>query len=161
MKKVLAAVLLLGLCAAGVFIYPQVLKEAFSLSGRIDITPRLAKLVEARPNMQCFIIVKNAGDIPVAIKQVVNPHFPLDFTVDKSNLTLSQACKGPYKVEVQVNTHGEAGSLKAGDMFGNAEVAAAVRSNGVAVTVDKMIGVPSLVADYQDNSLRIFKYAAR
>ncbi|MDD4005108.1 MAG: hypothetical protein PHW69_07900 [Elusimicrobiaceae bacterium] len=161
MKKVLATVMFLALCAAGVFIYPQVLKEAFALSGRIEMTPRLARLVDARPNMQCFIIVKNAGDIPVAVKQVVNPRFPMNFTIDKSDLTLSDASKGPFKVEVQVNTHGEAGSLKAGDMFGNADVSAIVRANNVCVTVDKMMGVPRLVADYKDNSMRIFKYAAR
>lgn len=161
MKKALVFVAVLALGAAGVYMYPQALKSAFSLSGRVDMTPRLAKLVNARPNMQCFIIVKNAGDIPVAMKQVVNPRFPMEFTINKNDLTLAEAFKGPFKIEVQVNTHGEAGSLKAGDMFGNTEVTAALRASEVNVTVDKMIGMPTLVADYQDNSFRIFKYAAR
>jgi hypothetical protein len=162
MKKVIALVTFITLCAAGVFIYPYVLKGAFSLSGKINVSPRLAQAAASRPNTQCFVIVKNMGDVPVAVKQIVNPKFPLEFRIDQKDLILADAWKGPFKMEVQVNSHGQVGELKSGDMFGKLDVPVNFRAKNIEVTIDKSMGVPSLIAQgYEDKSLRIFKYAAR
>jgi len=160
MKKFFIAVTLLAACAG--YFYWSAAASSFSISGQISVSPRLAKNA-ARPNTECFIIVKNTVDMPVAVKHVVNPVFPMQFAMKKEDLLLPNGYKDTLKLEVQVNSHGKLGQLQPGDMMGRSSEILAHNARGVQVTVDKMIGVPTLAANtsYSDKFQYIFKQTAR
>ena len=159
MKKFLFIVSLAALCAG--YFYWSAWDSSFNISGKISVSPRLVKNA-AKPNTECFIIVKNMVDIPVAVKHVVNPEFPLEFSVKKEDLLLPNGYKDALKLEVQVNNHGQLGKLQPGDMLGRSGIQLSHHASGVQVTVDKMIGVPVLAAaTYSDKFQYIFKQTAR
>jgi len=161
--KKLAVLAIAGvMCVAGYALYPYVLQALFHVSGTVTVSERLAKRA-AKPNTVCFVIVKNMGDVPVAIKRVVNPTFPLNFSVKHKDLILSDSWNQQLKVEVQINDHGKVGVLSAGDMFGSADDTIKLFAKDVVVNVDKMMGVPSLIASNTepDKSAYIFRSAAR
>ena len=163
MKKILLAVILLS--TAGVMLYkaasPSIQRVAFGISGEIGVSRRLLRNTKA-PNTMCYLIVKNQGDVPVAIKRYVNPVFPLRYTITSKDLMLADAWKEPLKVEVQINSHGKVGELQAGDMFSNETRTVQVHATGVNMTVDKMLGVPTLMAGATpDKGNFIFTSSAR
>ncbi|HOX23932.1 MAG TPA: hypothetical protein PLL10_10735 [Elusimicrobiales bacterium] len=160
MKKLAVLAAVLAVCA-GYFMWSE-WRSAFNISGIISVSPRLVRDA-AKPNTECFIIVRNTVDIPVAVKHVINPVFPMQFSVKKEDLLLPNAYKDTLKLEVQVNRHGKLGSLQPGDMLGRSSEMLSHNTRGVQVTVDKMIGVPVLAANstYGDKFQYIFKQTAR
>jgi len=161
MKKlvfVLCAVLFAG---AGYVTYPSLLRYAFNVSGTIEVSPRLARLA-AKPNTVCFIVVKNTGDVPVAIHRIVNPAFPMEYRVTSNDLLLPKPWNGPLNVEVQINHHGRVGKLEAGDMLGRIANPVNFYARNVNVTVDRMMEVPTLQAKKnEDKGQAIFSFSAR
>jgi len=161
MKRLVLIAFSVSLIVIGYFCYPVILSSVFTVSGTIDITPRLSKMSE-KPNNVCFIVAKNPGGVPVVIKRVVNPEFPLDFNITKKDLLIEDAWKDTMQVEVFINQHGQVGRLKAGDMFTEPYQIAKIFSPNVVITVDKMMGVPTLIGRrYSDKSNWVFTTAAR
>lgn len=162
MKKLMAVVFSLGLGVLLYLCYPAILSSFFKISGKIEVTPRLQKYA-SKPNTICYIIAKNSGGVPVAIKKIVNPDFPLDFEITKKDLIIPDAWKKPTYVEVYLNQHGEIGKLKAGDMFieGNREVK--MFDKKLNLVISKMLGVPTVRpgVNYYDKSRWLFTTAAR
>lgn len=159
MKKLIFLTLTVALGWLAVYIYPAITENVFGISGTVNISTRLKNYTKS-PHLECFIIVKNMGDVPIAIKKVVNPSFPLDFNITKEDLMLEGSSKGPFKLEVQLNSHGNIGTLKSGDMFGKAAVPVVASEKKADITIDKMYGVP-LMAKNTDKGKRIFSTAAR
>jgi hypothetical protein len=131
-------------------------KKGFSLAGKVEVTDRLVKLAQA-DNISCAIIVKNEADVPIAIKRVVNPKFPLNFNIDKNDL-LMDSYKGNIKLEVQINSHGDLGVLHRGDIFGEADKVYTSGQKNIVLLADKMIGSPTLAGKTRGN---FFRTAAR
>lgn len=135
-----------SLAFAGMVVYlghPVFLRSAFYLSGAIHIAPELARRA-SRPNTVLFIIAKNTADIPVAVKRVVNPVFPLDFHVSSEDLLLPDPWRGKLHLEAQLNDHGQAGDMRPGDMTGKLENPVYLRKSNIHITIDKMADLPSL-----------------
>ena len=66
-----------------------------------------------------FIIAKNKGGIPVAVRRVVNPLFPVEFSLNADDLIVPGAQpKEPLWLQAQLNTHGKAGAAVKGDFEG-------------------------------------------
>ena len=85
MKKILFIIIFVAISyASSVVLYPHVLKKLFNVSGTISI----AKKHKKKPNAMLFIVLKNKGNIPVAIKKVINPSFPLDFNLNVNDLIM-------------------------------------------------------------------------
>ena len=63
------------------------INEGFNLAGKVEVAPRLLKSAQAN-NVSCSIIVKNEADVPVAIKRIINPEFPLEFSMDNKDLLI-------------------------------------------------------------------------
>ena len=116
----------------------------------------MAKVAEA-DNNSCAIIVKNAADVPVAIKRVVNPKFPLSFALGEEDL-LAADVDGDLKLEVQINNHGKLGVIKEGEIFGAADDMIKPNTKDVLVQADKMTGMPKLARNVRGN---FFRTAAR
>ena len=134
----------------------QVRPARFAISGTITVPERLASVAEA-DNNSCAIIVKNEADVPVAIKRVVNPKFPLAFELGEDDL-LASTVEGDLKLEVQINSHGKLGVIKEGDIFGAAETTVQPNTKEVLIQANKMTGMPRLARNARGN---FFRTAAR
>ncbi len=130
--------------------------KGFSLAGKVEVADRLLQTAEAT-NVSCAIVVKNEADVPIAIKRVVNPKFPMQFNIDKNDL-LIDSYNGNIKLEVQINSHGNLGVLRRGDIFGEAEGVYTSGQKDILLVADKMIGTPTLAGKTRGN---FFRTAAR
>ena len=135
----------------------EVTEEGFNLAGKVEVAPRLLKSAQA-DNVSCSIIVKNEADVPVAIKRIINPQFPLDFSMDKKDL-LIEGYKGNLKVEVQINSHGKLGVLQSGDIFSDQKETYVSGQKDILIVADKMMGKPTLSVGR--NRGNFFRTAAR
>lgn len=156
MKKILtisavASLLICAFCAAR-----TVNEGRFNISGTVTVPERLARQAESAKN-SCAIIVKNEADVPVAIKRVVNPKFPLEFTMGENDL-LAESLDGSLKLEVQINNHGQLGLIKQGDIFGSADTMIKPTSKDILVQADKTMGPVRLARNVKGN---FFRTAAR
>ena len=159
MKYFAAIFIILTLGLGFYFYYNSHVEEAqkFALSGRVEVVNRLLKNAQAN-NVACSIIAKNEADVPIAIKRVINPTFPLEFELTKEDL-LIDSYEGKIKMEVQINSHGSLGVLKSGDIFGTGIQEYSSGSKDVLVVADKMMGKPTLVGGR--NKGNFFRTAAR
>ena len=131
-------------------------EKRFALSGTVTVPERLLELAQA-DNNSCAIIVKNEADVPIAIKRVVNPKFPLEFTLGEEDL-LTGTVEGSLKMEVQINSHGQLGLIKQGDIFGAYETPLTPNAQNVVVAADKTLGRVQLAKSVKGN---FFRTAAR
>lgn len=135
----------------------EVPAEGFNLAGKVEVAPRLLQSAQAN-NVSCSIIVKNEADVPVAIKRVINPQFPLEFSLDKSDL-LIEGYQGNLKMEVQINSHGKLGVLQSGDIFSEPKENYISGQKDIVLLADKMMGKPTLAGNR--NRGNFFRTAAR
>jgi hypothetical protein len=156
MRNIFTFLILCGLVFAGYTLFNGAGEEKFALSGTVTVPERLAKAAHATNNT-CSIIVKNEADVPIAIKRVINPSFPLEFSLDKSDLLISEWA-GNVKLEVEINNHGNLGVLKAGDIFGAAAEMVPTNAKNIVIEAGKMTGVPKFASN-RGNSF--FRTAAR
>lgn len=143
----------------GVYTYywnRSVKEGRFNISGTVTVPERLATLAQA-DNNACAIIVKNMADVPVAIKRIVDPKFPLEFTLGEEDL-LTEHIDGNLKLEVQINSHGRLGFIKQGDIFGASEEFINPTSKNVIVEADKTLGRVQMARSAKGN---FFRTAAR
>ena len=156
MKKLLTAVALASMAVCVLCAARRVNEGRFNVTGTITVPDRVSKVAEA-DNDSCAIIVKNAADVPVAIKRVVNPKFPLEFNLGEEDL-LAADVDGDLKLEVQINNHGKLGVIEEGDIFGSASDTIKPNAKNVLVQADKMTGMPKLARNARGN---FFRTAAR
>ena len=135
----------------------EVPQEGFNLAGKVEVAPRLLKSAQAN-NISCSIVVKNEADVPVAIKRIINPQFPLEFSMDKSDL-LIEGYQGNLKLEVQINSHGKLGVLQSGDIFSEQKNTYLSGQKDIVIVADKMMGKPTLAGGR--NKGNFFRTAAR
>lgn len=135
----------------------EVPNEGFNLAGTVEVAPRLLKAAQAN-NVSCSIIVKNEADVPVAIKRIINPQFPLKFALDKKDL-LIEGYQGSLKMEVQINSHGKLGVLQSGDIFSEQKDTYLSGQKDIVLVADKMMGKPTLAVGR--NRGNFFRTAAR
>ena len=156
MKKFLSLIALASVLFCGYAWKRSVQEGRFNISGTVVVPERLTALAQA-DNNACAIIVKNEADVPVAIKRVVDPKFPLAFSLGEEDL-LTESVEGELKLEVQINDHGKLGVIKEGDIFGTVNGLLAPNSKDVLVQADKMTGMPKLARNVRGN---FFRTAAR
>ena len=94
--------------------------------------------------------------MPVAIKRVVDPKFPLSFTMGEEDL-LTESVDGMLKLEVQINNHGQLGFIKQGDIFGASQEIKPTAKD-IIVQADKTLGRVQLARNVKGN---FFRTAAR
>lgn len=107
---------------AAVLLLPALLALAacardFRVTGTITLSAALQSKAP-KDNAVLFVIAKNRGGVPLAVRRIVNPHFPVSFELDGRDL-LVPSIKGQQLIlEVQMNTHGHLGVPRPGDLFG-------------------------------------------
>lgn len=134
MRRLLAAAALglaLGACAL-----PW---GELKISGEITVEPRLAERVPTQ-NSVLFIIAKNAGGMPMAVRRVVNPAFPVKYQLTKDDVLVpGHRPRGPIRVYVEMNTHGNLGAPVKGDFAGESADAVSARAARVHIVIDRQI----------------------
>ncbi len=93
-------------------------RREFFLSGTVTIASALQKHLPAN-NTVMFIVAKNDGDVPVAIHRIVNPQFPVRFSIEPEDLIVPELpTDTPLRIEIEMNSHGAAGRPIRGDLKG-------------------------------------------
>ena len=110
----------------------------FSLSGTVDVAPRLRSRAPTT-NAMLFVVAENEGGVPVAARRIVNPIFPAAFAMGSEDLLVPQVRRRePLKVHAEMNTHGNFGRPRAGDLTGDAPGLWAPGDAGVKVVLDQV-----------------------
>ncbi|OGS48623.1 MAG: hypothetical protein A3J79_11035 [Elusimicrobia bacterium RIFOXYB2_FULL_62_6] len=136
MKKILLLLLFAGFVAVSAWlIYPFALKSAFSVSGSAEITPELSDRAK-RANTMLFVVAKNEGGVPVAVKKIINPVFPQRFHMTPSDLVLPDVLTRRVYLEAYLNSHGELGEFRNGDLKGSAKEPFFIYSSKAHILID-------------------------
>ena len=127
----LLAVLAFGVLACG---GPQ-----FSISGTITLASNLNRKA-VQENSVLFVVALNRGGVPVAVRRIVNPQFPVSFTMTPEDLIVP-APKGqePLLLRVQMNSHGNVGTPLRGDLEGALPDPVSPVSHGVHIVIDRQV----------------------
>ena len=111
---------ILLLAAAGLalwrFGYPAYLRYFFKIRGTITLGGAAEQALPA--NSMLFVIAKNESRVPVAVKKIINPVFPLNFEITRANLIMPDLVTRRVYLEAFVNTHGLLGVFRKGDLKG-------------------------------------------
>lgn len=120
------------------FGYPVALKYLFHVSGSVTLAEHL---LPARPgaNSMLFVVAVNEGGVPVAVKKIINPVFPARFEMTASNLIMPDLLTRKLHLEVLLNTHGQLGMLRRGDLRGDLRERVSIRQKGLSIAVDSTV----------------------
>jgi hypothetical protein len=116
----------------------NLLTADFGLSGTVDVAPRLRERTP-KENVMLFVIAENEGGVPVAVHRIVNPQFPAPFAMGPADLLVpSVRRREPLKVHAEMNTHGDVGTPRPGDLEGDAAGTAHPGDAGVSLVLDRV-----------------------
>ncbi len=136
MKKLLLLLFILaGLLTSAYFIYPFALRSVFLIRGTAEITFELAEKA-AKPNTMFFLVARNEGGVPVAVKKIINPVFPLDFQMIPSDLIMPDILTKKVYLEAFINSHGKLGIFKNGDLKGSIKSPLFIFSKNNRIIID-------------------------
>lgn len=136
LRKTSWALLLASLCfAAWRFGYPYALKYFFRVSGVVSVAPGLVQGLPG-PNSMLFVVARNEGGVPVAVKKIISPVFPAKFEMTSSNLIMPDLLTRRIYLDALLNTHGQLGVLRKGDLKGARQDRVNFVSKGLEITLD-------------------------
>lgn len=111
----------------------------FKISGEITVSTPLTERVP-RQNSVLFIIAKTAGGMPVAVRRIINPQFPVSYELTKDDVLVpGYRPKGPLRVQIEMNTHGNLGAPVPGDFIGAHPDTVSVRQSRVHIVLDRQL----------------------
>ena len=132
MKKILFIIIFAGIsCITAYFLYPHILKKLFSVSGTVS----LAEKHKNKSNAMLFIVLKNKGNIPIAVEKVINPSFPLEFNLNANNLIMPDLLSRKLYLEAYLNNHGVLGKSKTSDMIGKLKKPILINSKNIKISL--------------------------
>ena len=117
----------------------RALSSDFRISGTVTIASSLQG--RALPNNSVlFIIAKNTGGIPVAVCRIVNPQFPVSFSLTPEDLLVPAAPpQAPLVLQVEMNTHGNVGAPARGDLEGSRPDPVTPVERDVHIVIDRQV----------------------
>lgn len=143
MLKKISWIILLG--AAGFlawrFGYPAALKYFFRISGTVEISETLKSSLPG-PNSMLFLVALNEGGVPVAVKKVINPVFPVKFEMTPSSLIMPDLLTRKLFLNAIVNTHGQLNSPRRGDLRGEVRARIGFRDKDLDFAIDTVVSDP-------------------
>lgn len=137
MKKLYFLIFLLLTGAAIYLMKNFLLAHAFDVSGEITVTGGISDNDFKRNNM-LFIIAKNEKDVPLAVKEIINPVFPLKFRLNKKDIILGDLLTADLKLECVLNRSGNLGKMSPGDIYSSAPVKTLLFSKDVRLVLDSV-----------------------
>ena len=100
------------------FAYPASLRYFFKVAGTVTISKALNESY-LPANSMLFVVAKNDSGVPVAVKKIINPVFPLKFEITAANLIMPDLLTRQVYIEAYLNNHGELEVFKKGDLKGD------------------------------------------
>jgi hypothetical protein len=92
-----------------------------------------------KENLMLFIVAENEGGVPVAVHRIVNPEFPAPFAMEPADLLVPAVRRWePLKIHAEMNTHGDVGTPRPGDMEGDAPGPVHLGDAGVSIVLDRV-----------------------
>ncbi len=130
----------LVLLAAAAFLawrfgYPYALKYFFRISGTVSVAQELLPNLPGA-NSMLFIVARNESGVPVAVKKIISPVFPAKFEMTTSNLIMPDLLTRMVYLDALVNTHGQLGVLRRGDLKGTRQDRVRFISKNIEITLD-------------------------
>jgi hypothetical protein len=87
-----------------------------------------------------FVVAKNKGGVPIAVKRIVNPQFPVEFEIGPDDLVVPGSHPADVlNLEVEMNTHGNVGHPVKGDLEGIDPDPVYAGDHGVHIVIDRQI----------------------
>ncbi|OGS37349.1 MAG: hypothetical protein A2506_13260 [Elusimicrobia bacterium RIFOXYD12_FULL_66_9] len=128
--------LVLGLAAA-LLSGCELLTGDFRLTGTVFLAPAMNERAP-KTNVALFIVAENEGGVPVAVHRIVNPVFPAPFELDHHDLLVPALRRNEeLTLHAEMNTHGDVGSPRPGDLSGKAPGKVRSGAHGVRMIVDR------------------------
>ena len=108
------------------------------ISGQIRVADELADKVN--DNDVLFIIARKEVGPPLAVKRVLQPTFPLTYSLSESDAMIpGTVFQGEMLIKARLDADGNAGPLASGDMSGETSRTVPVGSNGADITIDTLV----------------------
>lgn len=126
----LAAVLFL----AWRFGYNAALKYFFRVSGTVSVAQELLPSLPGA-NSMLFVVARNEGGVPIAVKKIINPVFPAKFELSPSSLIMPDLLTRRLYFEALLNTHGQLGTPRKGDLKGASPESVSIRRKNLDITL--------------------------
>lgn len=117
------------------FAYPVALKYFFKVSGTVSVAPALVPGLPGANGM-LFVVARNEGGVPVAVRKIINPVFPAKFEMTASSLIMPDLLTRKIYLEALLNTHGELGAPRRGDLKGARKDRVNFISKGLEIELD-------------------------
>jgi hypothetical protein len=94
-------------------------RRDFRVSGTVTIASSLQGRAP-KQNAVLFIVAKNLGGVPLAVKRVVNPQFPVDYALGPEDLVVPGTLpREALRMTAEMNAHGSVGRNERGDILGD------------------------------------------
>lgn len=97
--------------------YQAALRYFFRVSGEVSMAEELLPALPG-PNSMLFVVARNEGGVPVAVQKIINPVFPARFEMTPASLIMPDLLTRRIYLEALLNTHGQLGVFRRGDMKG-------------------------------------------
>ncbi len=113
--------------------------DGAALRGTITLAPGLGTRVPAGAIL--FLIARRAdGGPPLAVRRVVEPRFPLEFSIGPEDRMIDQIpFAGPLLLSARIDADGNAMTRQPGDLQGAAPGSYAPGARDVAIVVDEVL----------------------
>lgn len=118
------------------FGYQATLRYFFRVSGTVSVARELLPALPGA-NSMLFVVARNEKGVPVAMHKIINPAFPAAFELNTSSLIMPDLLTRGVYLETQLNTHGQLGVFRRGDLKGELSASVNFRSRGAALTLDR------------------------
>ncbi|OGR80218.1 MAG: hypothetical protein A2X32_06135 [Elusimicrobia bacterium GWC2_64_44] len=130
----------LAFLAAAVFLawrfgYQAALRYFFRVSGTVSVAQELLPAVPGA-NSMLFVVARNDRGVPVAVQKIINPVFPAGFELAAPGLIMPDLLTRRVYLEALLNTHGQLGVFRRGDLKGELSGRVDFISKGVELRLD-------------------------
>lgn len=115
--------------------YQATLRYFFRISGSVSVAEALKGSLPGANGM-LFVIARNERGVPVAVKKIINPVFPARFEMTPSSLIMPDLLTRRVYLEAALNTHGQLGTFRKGDLRGERAERANIRDKGLEIRLD-------------------------
>jgi len=110
-----------------------------TISGTINVAANVKAQVD--PDAILYIIARQEGGPPLAVKRIMKPQFPVEYTLSQHDAMIpGTRFQGPMLVKARLDKDGNAGPVQAGDITGQNKTGAVLVGAGeVDVTLDTVV----------------------
>lgn len=110
-----------------------------TISGTINVAANVKAQVD--PDAILYIIARQEGGPPLAVKRIIKPQFPVEYTLSQHDAMIpGTRFEGPLTVKARLDKDGNAGPVQAGDITGqNKTGTVLVGAEEVDVTLDTVV----------------------